>query len=100
MNTQNLLSEELQSKLTDEEIQLFDNLQIFNYSEIIENPFTNEQVELVPEAVALYDFIIGAEMAANLTPIPSFSIELGIKSSFAKTMFYKLWPKEYMKLLD
>ena len=43
-------------------VKLFPDLVIFDEKEMIENRFTGEVVELEPEAVAVYDLTIGAEM--------------------------------------
>ena len=76
-------------KLNKEEKALFDDLCIGTEKEIIENPFSNEKVELCPEAVALYDYIRGCEATGNHD---GFHTALDI--------FIKNWPKEYMILLD
>ena len=57
--------------------------------EIVANRFTGQEVELQPEAVAVYDTIMGAEMMEQW-PI----VRKGI------TWFRQNYPEEYMVLLD
>ena len=64
------------------------DLDIFEDPEVVANPYTKEKCTLEPIAVALYDFIKGAEM-------------LGDKDfAEAISLFRYNWPDEYMKLLD
>lgn len=55
----------------------------------VTNPYSGRSVVLEPEAIALYDFIKGAEIM-NLTT----ELRKGLAA------FRKRWPKEYMILLD
>lgn len=57
--------------------------------ETIKNPYSGEEIELSPDAVAVYDTIKGAEMLGNLD-----HMQKGI------SWFQKYYPKEYMVLLD
>ena len=57
--------------------------------EIVANRFNGQEVELQPEAVAVYDTIMGAEMMEQW-PI----VRKGI------TWFRQNYPEEYMVLLD
>lgn len=68
---------------------LMSDLEVFDKSEEIENPYSGVSCILCPEAVALYDFIKGCEM-------------LGLEKSFqlAINLFRLNWPDEYYKLLD
>ena len=64
------------------------------------NPYSGEEVYLCPLAVALYDFIVGAELV-----IMACEGERGYKTictdfNRARDIFRKKWPEEYMKLLD
>ena len=70
-------------------VKLFPDLVIFDEKEMIENRFTGEVVELEPEAVAVYDLTIGAEM-------------LGMYKIVRKGLdwFKEYYTKEYMILLD
>jgi len=56
---------------------------------LIKNPFSGEGVMLVPEAVAVYDSIRGAEMAGDYK-----TVRKGLD------WFRKFFPQEYMVLLD
>jgi len=55
----------------------------------IKNPFSGEGVMLVPEAVAVYDSIRGAEMTGDYK-----TVRKGLD------WFRKFFPQEYMVLLD
>jgi hypothetical protein len=63
--------------------------EVLDKSEVIKNPFSNESVELPPDAVAVYDCIKGAEMLGN-----SEHLRKGID------WFIKNEPKAYTILLD
>jgi hypothetical protein len=56
---------------------------------LIKNPFSGEGVMLVPEAVAVYDSIRGAEMIGDYK-----TVRKGLD------WFHKFFPQEYMVLLD
>ncbi len=56
---------------------------------MITNPMSGESVELCPEAIAVYDFIKGAEQLGDFA-----GMETGLG------IFLTNWPKEYMVLLD
>ena len=56
---------------------------------LIKNPFSGEGVMLVPEAVAVYDSIRGAEMIGDYK-----TVRKGLD------WFRKFFPQEYMALLD
>jgi len=56
---------------------------------LIKNPFSGEGVMLVPEAVAVYDSIRGAEMIGDYK-----TVRKGLD------WFRKFFPQEYMVLLD
>lgn len=53
----------------------------------VTNPFSGESAMLCPEAIAVYDYIKGAEYLGH-----SFREQLHY--------FMKKWPAEYMTLLD
>jgi len=69
---------------------LDNNLEIFSENEKMTNPYSGESVELVPEAVAVYDFIKGCEM------LKAYPDDFDI----ARYWFAENFPKEYMILLD
>jgi hypothetical protein len=58
-------------------------------NEVITNPFSGESVELIPEAVAVYDTIMGAQMFNDYK-----TVRKGLD------WFRKHFPQEYMILLD
>ena len=55
----------------------------------VKNPFSGEGVMLTPEAVAVYDTIMGSEMIGDYK-----SVRKGLD------WFRKYFPEEYMVLLD
>jgi uncharacterized protein YegJ (DUF2314 family) len=57
--------------------------------EVVANRFTGESVTLPPDAVAVYDCIIGAEMVGNYA-----IVRKGLD------WFRRYFPEEYMVLLD
>ena len=57
--------------------------------EKITNPYSGQSCVLVPEAIALYDYIKGCEIVGN-----------GKGLSEGLSVFVKHWPNEYMILLD
>jgi hypothetical protein len=58
-------------------------------NEMVTNPFSGESVELIPEAVAVYDTIMGAQMFNDYK-----TVRKGLD------WFRKHFPQEYMILLD
>ena len=70
-------------------VKLFPDIVIFSKKEFIANRFTGEEIELEPEAVAVYDLVMGAEM-------------LGMYKIVRKGLdwFKQHYPKEYLVLLD
>jgi hypothetical protein len=69
-------------------------LEIFETSEIIKNPYSGEEVELLPEAVAVYDLIKGCELLLK-------NQEYINKQFYEALDYFKTqWPNEYMILLD
>lgn len=58
-------------------------------SETIRNPFSGESIKLTPEAVAVYDTIMGAQMFGDWK-----TVRKGLD------WFRRHFPEEYMVLLD
>jgi hypothetical protein len=58
-------------------------------NEMVTNPFSGESVELIPEAVAVYDTIMGAQMFNDYK-----TVRKGLD------WFRRHFPQEYMILLD
>lgn len=58
-------------------------------SEVIRNPFSGESVRLTPEAVAVYDTLMGAQHFGDWK-----TVRKGLD------WFRKHFPQEYMVLLD
>lgn len=65
------------------------DLLIEDYPETVTNFYTEESCELVPEAVAVYDFIRGCELLKDIKHFEE-----------ALSYFRNKWPKEYYILLD
>jgi hypothetical protein len=57
--------------------------------EVVQNRFTGQSVTLTPEAVAVYDTVMGAEMIGDYR-----TVRKGLD------WFRKYYPAEYMVLLD
>jgi len=76
-------------KLTKKEQELLNDLDTTGPSEVIQNPYSGRSVELDGTGVALYDFI----KAAGAFGLHNDTI-------LAKTAFAKLYPNEYMILID
>ena len=70
-------------------IELFPGIQIDRKSEKVTNKLSGDSVWLPPEAVAVYDVIIGAEMCGIHEPM-----RRGLD------WFIEYYPDAYMKLLD
>jgi hypothetical protein len=71
-------------------------LEIFETSEIIKNPYSGEEVELLPEAVAVYDLIKGCELLLKNQENAYIS-----KQFYEALDYFRIqWPNEYMILLD
>lgn len=73
----------------EKEKKLISELDIGTRSETVKNPFSEEIAVLCPEAVALYDFIKGAELLED---------DDGLRTGL--DIFRNNWPDAYMKLLD
>lgn len=64
-------------------------LEVDDKPEVVTNSFSGQSIELEPDAVALYDFIKGAEMLEDYGNMQD-----------AIQYFASRWPKAYMVLLD
>ena len=70
-----------------------DDMPIFDSeSKVVTSPVNGNSVELTPQAIAVYDFILGTEMFGS-----QYMIEERIKCI---DWFREYYPKEYMVLLD
>jgi len=76
-------------KLCKRDQDLIDSLEVGTKSETVVNPWSKDSCELEAQAVALYDYIQGAERL-------NWQKELRT----GLTLFRKLYPNEYMVLLD
>lgn len=77
-------------KITKEESKLMEKLFVGSEKERVKNPISGDCVVLEPEAVALYDYIIGC----SITGICPKDYHL------AMSLFSKQWSREYRILLD
>ncbi len=86
-------------KMTKEEVKILDGFKIKILDDapvIVENPYSKEKVELKPEAVAIYDIIMGCEITLNV-----FYDKRSEEMFYAaKDVFLRNWPKEYNLLID
>ena len=76
-------------KLNKTEQKLVDQLEIGPHEEQVTNPFSGREVTLEPLGVALHDYIKGCEITGNYKNFDT-----------ARYLFAKLYPSEYMILLD
>lgn len=77
-------------KLTKKEENLMGKLFVSIEKQEVKNPLSGASETLDPEAVALYDFIIGCNMVGAYPSDYHVALDL----------FRKQWPDEYMTLLD
>lgn len=90
--------------ITQEERVILKTLILGPTNEVIANRFTGAEVELCPEAVALYDLIIGCEMSLNIfgslfmTAKDRDETDLVFKTAI--DVFRRNWPQEYIILLN
>ena len=71
------------------EQKLVDSLHLGQTTEAVVNPYSGAREVLTPLGVALYDYIKGCEMTGNYKNFDT-----------ARYLFAKLYPSEYMTLLD
>ena len=76
-------------KLTKTEVHILSILEVGDSYEDVRNPFSGVVCHLHPVAVALHDYIKGCEMLGQYKYFDK-----------ARYLFAKLWPDEYMQLLD
>jgi hypothetical protein len=76
-------------KLNKTEQKLVDQLHLGQTTEAVVNPYSGVRVVLTPLGVALYDYVKGCEMTGNYKNFDT-----------ARYLFAKLYPSEYMQLLD
>lgn len=81
-------------QMTDKEKEMLKGLRIGTEREMVANRFSGEQVELCPEAVALYDLIMGCEISLHQGSDCADLFYTGIN------VFRRNWPDEYYILLD
>lgn len=70
------------------------------HNETVQNPHTKIEVELTPEEVAMYDFIIGCEHYMAMMPQHSNDKSLHRDLSQAKEWFRQNNFNAYMDLID
>lgn len=89
-------------KISAAQKKIIKGLRVGTKNEIITNPYSKVQVELCPEAVAIYDLVRGSERTlwvGNFNSI-KHKHEVELLYDVAKDIFLRNWPKEYMLLLD
>lgn len=93
------------------EKNIISKLDISEKSEIVVNRYSGAKFKLNPTQVALYDYIIGVEIALRKSNDPqmmifqmSLSVDDQIKMlenySLSKDYYRTKWPVEYMGLID
>ena len=79
----------------------FKDAAIGDEPEVATNPFTGQQCELTPDAVATYDVIKGAERVASMGILGDEGTdEMWQTVREGLSWFRKYYPEEYMILLD
>jgi len=69
--------------------KLFEGIQIGSHNEVVTNPYSGSGAELPPDAVAVYDVVLGAERLEDYE-----RVRAGLD------WFRKYFPDEFMVLLD
>lgn len=83
------------------EQKLIDELLIGVNKEKVTNIFSGESCILEPLGVALYDFIIGSQVLLEKEQLPPKKAQnLSFQFDIARNLFRKLYPDEYMILID
>lgn len=76
------------------ELSFMKKLLIGTENEEVINRFSGEKCMLIPESVAIYDFLVGSQ-------VTGFSTYKSYCEFYtARDIFIRNWPKEYMILLD
>lgn len=76
--------------MNENERELLKDLKIGSEKEMVCNPFTGVEVELCPEAVALYDLMLGCQILNDYDEL----------FYTARDVFLRNWPDHYMMLID
>lgn len=69
--------------------KLFEGIQVGSHNEVVTNPYSGMGAELPPDAVAVYDVVLGSEHLGDYE-----RVRAGLD------WFRKYFPDEYMVLLD
>lgn len=92
-----LLIENAHIKMSDIDKKILKDVRILDAKpELVENPYSHEKVLLQPEAIALYDLMIGCELSLQ----EDYDEDLVDLFVAAKDVFLANWPDEFMKLID
>ena len=74
--------------------------EVLDYPETVQNPFSGESIEHSPDAVAVYDMIMGYNMSAEVESDPKKQEYFYKIVRKGLTWFRQHEPKAYMVLLD
>ncbi len=74
--------------------------EVLEHPETIQNPFSGESIELSPDAVAVYEVTMGANMLAEGVSDPKKKEHFYKTVRKGLTWFRKHEPKAYLVLLD
>lgn len=88
---------EFKMKLTKIEREAIKGLRVGKDNEVVSNYYSGVEVELCPEAVAIYDLVKGCERSLHSDPNNEDLLNLFYTS---RDIFIANWPKEYYLLLD
>jgi hypothetical protein len=88
--------------MTDREYKLLEGFHVGTEKEMIRNRFSGQEIELSPEAVAIYDLLMGAELTLHNPQLRLGRPYEEIEDIFfaAKDVFLRNWPEAYMILVD
>ena len=73
---------------------------LYKHGEEVTNPFSGESIELTPEELSIYDFIIGAQMILEMKLNASKRVDIIKDMSRGISWFQHVNSKAYMVLLD
>ncbi len=81
--------------------EILPKLYVAEQGEEMTNPHSGQSCFLEPEAVALYEWIKGTDVALQGGFLPAAQEEIQIKKRYVICDYFRLmWPSEYSKLID
>lgn len=83
-------------KITKREARILDGYKVGSENETVTNPYSKKSVELCPEAIAMFDIIVGCKAFLH----NSYDKKTAELHDAALDVFIRNWPDAYMILLD